>query len=89
MSFETIKIYRQLPVIDGFVQVPPNRESDKTRITADSLYDTAPSKFTRIRLSGGSGGNPPGTGRGQQELVELEGITPDAWYESDLSLIHI
>lgn len=26
-----IKIYRQYPVINGFLQVPPNLESDKTR----------------------------------------------------------
>ena len=80
MSFETIRIYRDLPVINSYVQVPPNKESDKTRITREEAT-TLISGSAVVRLTGGSG---PQNGKyGQQEFVRLPGITPDGWYDTD------
>lgn len=83
MSFETITIYRDIPVIDGYVQAPPNLDRNKTRMTADELYSSAPGVFTRVRLTGRGAGQAPGTGVGQQEMVRLPGIHPNEWYDGD------
>ena len=33
MSFETIKIFRDYQIINGFVQMPPNLEKDRNTTT--------------------------------------------------------
>lgn len=81
MSFETIRIYRDLPVIGGFVQIPPNQETDKTRVTAEDAQDAVAGSVI-TRLSMGSG-RQRGSKCGQQEFLRLPGITPDGWYDSD------
>lgn len=78
MSFESIRIYRDLPVIDSFVQVPPNQEGDKTRVRADSLDTTV---FSYVRLTGGSGRQRGGK-YGAQELVRLPGRALDGTYDN-------
>jgi hypothetical protein len=77
MSFEDIRIYRDLPSIGGYVQSPPNREYDKTRMTIDDAND-AIAGSSIVRLSMGSGrcyGK-----NGQQEFLRLPGLTPNEWY---------
>lgn len=80
MSFSDIKIYRDLPVINGYVQIPPNTESNKTRVTRDSAASLI-TNASIIRLTNGSGQH---NGKyGQQELVRLPGIAPNEWYTTD------
>jgi hypothetical protein len=81
MSFEDITIYRDFPIIDGFVQVPPNEETDKARVTEDEAL-TLISGSETTRLSIGSG-KPRGSKCGQQEFLRLPGITPNTWYTTD------
>lgn len=81
MSFSEITIYRDLPVINDFVQISPNRESDKTRVsTVEALLGIEDS--TLEALSVGSGRS-RGSGYGKQHWVRLPGVAADSWYESD------
>jgi hypothetical protein len=81
MSFRTIRIYRDLPVIAGFVQLPPCREQEKTKKTAEQAL-TALASADIIALSLGSGRD-RGAHHGQQEMIRLPSITPNTWYSSD------
>lgn len=76
MSFEDIRIYRDLQVVNRYVQLPPNEESDKSALHIND----APSGS--VRLTGGSGAE-TGSRHGQHEIYRLEGITPDSWYTTD------
>lgn len=81
MSFETIRIHRDLPVINGFVQVPPNTEDKKTSITPEDAQDAvAGSVITRLSLGSG---RQYGSKCGQQEFLRLPGIAPNEWYATD------
>ncbi len=81
MSFESIQIFRDLPSIDNFVQIPPNKERDKTRVTLENAYILVAGS-TIVRLSLGSGRQRGGR-CGQQEFLRLPGITPNQWYATD------
>lgn len=81
MSLQDITIYRDFQIIDGFVQVPPNKETDKTRVTETEALALI-SGSTVNRLSMGSGRS-RGSGYGQQEWLRLPGITPGDWYTTD------
>ena len=81
MSFETITIYRDLPIKNGYVQVPPNRPIDKTRVTSNNSTNLATNSQI-IRLSLGSG-KCTGSDFGQQEFLRLPGINPNTWYSTD------
>ena len=81
MSFSEITIYRDLPVICNFVQIPPNRESDKTIVSmTEALLSIDDS--TLESLSVGSGRS-RGSGYGKQHWVRLPGVAADSWYGSD------
>lgn len=42
-----IKIFRQYPVINGFLQVPPNKESERTKyIVGNHINDPVGTVFT-------------------------------------------
>jgi len=75
MSFETITIYRDVPIIDGRVAKPPNNPVDYNTIASVSDPNI-------VRLSVGSGSQ-TGSKFGTQEFVRLTGITPDEWYATD------
>ncbi len=81
MSFEDIRVYRDLPIINKHVQVPPCRETEKTSVTDDDAL-TAISGSTIVRLGLGSG-RQYGSKTGQQEFLRLPGLHPDEWYETD------
>jgi len=81
MSFETITIYRDLPIKNGYVQVPPNRPTDKTRVTSNNSTNLVTNSQI-IRLSLGSG-KCTGSHFGQQEFLRLPGINPNTWYSTD------
>lgn len=81
MSFETITIYRDLPIINGYVQFPPNNESDKNRVLATTAQNAiAGSVINGLTV----GSNSQRGGKcGRQEFLRLPGIHPDTWYSSD------
>ncbi len=81
MSFSSISIYRDLPIIRDFVQVPLNRDQEKTKTTSDAALDAiAGSEIVRLSLGSGS---QTGMKCGQQEWLRLPAITPSTWYASD------
>jgi len=81
MSFETILIHRDLPIVNGFVKTPPNEPLDNIRTDGDSAVGlVAGSEIVRLSLGSGK---PTGSKHGQQEFLRLPGIRPDAWYSTD------
>lgn len=81
MSLQDITIHRDFPIIDGFVQIPPNDETDKTRVTeSEALSSIIGSETTRLSLGSGK---PRGAKNGQQEFLRLPGLRPNEWYTTD------
>lgn len=78
MSFETISIYRDLPIKNDFVQVPPNVERDNQR-TESSNGLTAITDGQIVGLTIGSGKS-TGSKFGQQRMLRLPPIRPNEWY---------
>ena len=78
MAAQDILIFRQLPIIDGYVQTPPNLEANKNAITALAALTAIPTA-TVARLSQGTGYQ---TGRsfGQQAFLQLPGLYPGQSY---------
>lgn len=73
MSFETITVHRDFPIINDYVQVQPNREGEKTtHMVTAFLAAVANSVTTRL---------PPHTNRntgrkfGGQEFIRVPGQT--------------
>lgn len=83
MSFETITIYRDLQIINKYVQVPPNAETDKTRVLATDAENSVVGSAI-VGLSMGSN-RQYGSKCGRQEFLRLPGITPNSWYTTDPS----
>lgn len=81
MSFQDITIYRDLPIINGFIGIPPNKPLDNIRVVGD----TAPTLLAGSRVVGLSLGSGKTTGskHGQQQFLRLPGIKPDEWYTTD------
>lgn len=73
MSFETISVYRDFPIINGFVQLSPNYEPDKNFFTVDEVLAAFPTATT-VYLSQGSGRH-TGAGFGAQSWIRIPGIT--------------
>ncbi len=83
MSFETILIHRDVPSIDGFLQVPPNKEKNKNKgVDPNTAELLSPPLGNVVRLTGGSG-RQRGSRYGVQEFFRLDGIRPDQWYDTD------
>lgn len=83
MSFETIRIHRDIPSIDGFLQVPPNKEKNKNKgQQIETALNLSPPLGTIVRLTGGSG-RQRGSRYGAQEFFRLYGIAPNEWYDGD------
>ena len=81
MSFQDITIYRDLPIKNGFVQLPPNEPLDNIRVDGDTAPTTlAGSEIVRLSLGSGK---PTGSKHGQQQFLRLPGIKPDEWYATD------
>ena len=71
MSFESIKIYRDYQIINGFVQVPPNLEKDRTTFTTSQvLSDIVGSEIYELD-SVGSGTN-TGSGFGRTSTIRFQ-----------------
>lgn len=69
MSLETISIYRDFPVINGYVQVPPCLEKNKTKIKVETAQAAIAGSVITF-LSQGSG-RQTGAGFGQQQFLRL------------------
>jgi hypothetical protein len=81
MSFQDIQIHRDLPIKNGFVQVPSNKPLDNIRIDEDNATGlVAGSEIVRLSLGSGK---PTGSRHGQQRFLRLPGIAPDEWYATD------
>ena len=81
MSFQDITIYRDLPIKNGFIQVPPNYPLDNIRIDDDNATGlVAGSEIVQLSLGSGK---PTGSKHGQQQFLRLPGIAPDEWYATD------
>ena len=74
-----IQIYRDFPIINGFVQVPPNRESDKTKFTPSEVL-TAVAGSVRTHLPHPSTNPTTGSAFGTQEWIRI----PDQTFEVNL-----
>lgn len=78
MSFETIRIHHDIPMIDGFLQIPPNLEKDKNAVSIDDVDNPTESPDvevgygTVIQLSGS--GRQRGSRYGGQEIFRPEGV---------------
>jgi len=71
MSFESIKIYRDYQIVNGFVQVPPNLEKDRTTFTTSQvLSDISGSEIYEMN-SVGSGAT-TGSGFGRPSTIRFE-----------------
>lgn len=68
MSFESIRIYHDWPVINGFAQVPSNLPKDKTRVSVAEALTYADGE--EVYLSLGSGRN-TGSKFGAQSFIRL------------------
>jgi hypothetical protein len=71
MSFETIKIYRDYQIINGFVQVPPNLEKDKNTTTISQALSDIDGSVEYIVTSTGSGPQ-TGSGFGAASTIRFE-----------------
>ncbi len=81
MAFSDIKIYRSWPVINGYVQVPHNKPSDKTRVTVDSaLSNVIGSNVAQLSIGSGRA---TGSKHGAQELFLLPPVAINEWYSSN------
>ena len=74
MSLETIQIYRDFPIINGYVQLQPNRESDKTRYSVDSVL-AAVTDSEQKQLPHPSTNPTTGSNFGAQAFVRVPGQT--------------
>jgi len=81
MSFEDIRLYRQWPIINGYVQVPHNLPRDKTRVTVNEALSLISGSITTM-LSLGSG-VATGSKHGQQEFLVLPAVLPNGWYTTN------
>jgi hypothetical protein len=82
MSFKSIKIYRDIPVIDGFAQIPDNLEAEKESYEAPRSGIAVGGAFDNTELSLGSG-DQTGSKFGAQRFIRLDPIQPDQWYDDD------
>lgn len=73
MSFETIVIYRDFPIKNGYVQLPPNYPYNNTQLTREEALSIDNSKIVRLSLGSGK---PTGSKHGQQEFLRINTYQP-------------
>lgn len=74
MSFETIQVSRDYPIVNGFVMVPPNHEGEKTTYTPTEFL-AAVANSVQMRLSQPNTNPNTGRGFGSQEFIRVPGQT--------------
>ena len=70
MSFETITIYRDYQIVNGFVQLPPNLEKNRTTTTISTALSSIPDSVEYYLTSVGSGYE-TGSGFGQSRTIRF------------------
>jgi hypothetical protein len=70
MSLAEVRITRQLPVINGFVELPNNLEPYKTRVLLADFLSSFVGELTQLPHTSGMGRN--GGRHGPQQWVEFE-----------------
>ena len=85
MSFETIRIYRDMPIINKYLALPPNREEDKNVFfcSADCTAEVD-SIVSGAQVIGFGKSCETGSKHGGQKWLRLPSITPDTWYTTDV-----
>lgn len=84
MSFEDIRIYRDIPIINNYLAMPPNQEADKNAFhcgadcSAEAQTVLAGSGVIRLGAASETGSK-----HGRQRWLRLPFITPNTWYASD------
>ena len=81
-----ILIYRDFPVVNGYVQVPPNGPADKHRVTLENALVAFAGSASEVDLTLGSG-RETGSHFGQQKFLRLAPIHPDTWYRAGSAAI--
>ena len=81
MSASDTTIYRDYPIINGYVQVPHNLDQDKTRVNIADALAAIPGATLKF-LSMGSG-KCTGSKFGQQGFLRLPGLHPGESYATD------
>lgn len=71
MSFETIKIIRQFPIINGFVQLPNNLEQNRSAVSLSDAITANPNANLKRMDSGVGGARTAGGKFGTQEWLEV------------------
>ena len=79
MSLETIQVFRDFNLINGYVQVQPNREGEKTAHTPTAFL-AAVSDSIQMRLAHPDTNPTTGRGFGSQEFIRV----PDQTFNLDL-----
>jgi len=81
MSFDSIRIHTDYPIINGFVQIPPNEPLDKIRTDDDTATGlVAGSEIVRLSLGSGK---QTGSKHGQQAFLRLPGLLAGEGYSSN------
>jgi hypothetical protein len=75
----SINVFRDFPIINGFVQLAPNYEADKNEYTIAEVQAAFP-EAEIVKLSHGSGRN-TSAGFGVQRWIRIPGITNQAIWD--------
>ncbi len=73
-SFGTIRIHRQIPIVAGFVQLPPNKVRNRADVSSEEALSVSDTKLVRLGITGGH--STAGL-KGVQEYIELPGVPVD------------
>lgn len=83
MPMSEIKIFRQLPIVNGYVQVHNNLPSDKTRVSELETTDSSGAYFiSGANVKSFGYAKETGSKHGRQRFYELPGVSADSWYAS-------
>jgi len=81
MSMSEILIYRSLPIVNGYVMIPPVLPEDKIRVsTVDALSLVVGSEVANLSIGSGEY---TGSKFGAQSFLRLPGVAADSWYSSN------
>ena len=78
MALSDISIYRDFAIINDYVQVPPNREVDKSRVSSSRAVNTIPT--SRINYLSLGSGKCTGSKFGAQRFLRFPALQPGESY---------
>jgi len=75
MSFETIQIFRKIPIVNGFVRPHDALEKDRNAVDVDSVLNSVPdANLKKLEPRTGNGHRVAGLKFGAQEFIETPGV---------------